>query len=153
MHADVDIAVLEFDRRPIRPDFQFDQILYWHVLQGTDPLSRDKKAGISIDDELDGIPLWYVTNRLRKNLCVGLRPADDERSRVFGVSNMVLSHGRKFTTDIELSRNDTSSRSVAGSYRASAICLAPEICFESNSKWQIYRAIGTNKSGEAALPR
>lgn len=61
MHADVDIAVLESDRQPIRPDFQFDQILYWHVLQGTDPLSRDKEAGISIDDELDGIPIGYIT--------------------------------------------------------------------------------------------
>jgi hypothetical protein len=68
---------------------------------------------MSIDDELDGISIGYVANCLRENFCVSQRTTSNERSGIFCVSDMVLSHGS--TSLAALSRNNTSNRPVVGS--------------------------------------
>ena len=75
----------------VRPNLQSIQLCCWHVLQHTDPLSRDQEAGIAVRDDLDCVPLWYVTDGLRPHgqrigdlsalslqLCTRLRSAGPE---------------------------------------------------------------------------
>jgi hypothetical protein len=60
MHADLNVAILELDRGSIGPDCQLHQVLCRHLLQSTDPLTRNQKAGFSLDDDLNRVTLGYI---------------------------------------------------------------------------------------------
>ena len=60
MHANLNVSVLEFNRRSVRPHFEFVQLVDRNVLQCTDPLSWDQEASIAARDDLNGIPFGRV---------------------------------------------------------------------------------------------
>ena len=73
MHTDLNVSVLEFNRRSVRPHFEFAQLVGRDVLQCSDPLSWNQEAGIAACDDLNGIPLGDVADSLRPNLGLCLR--------------------------------------------------------------------------------
>ena len=91
------------------------QILRGHLLQRADPLPGDQEPGIPRRHDLDGIAVGHIADCLCPNFGIRFRLAGGERRRVFGVGNLVLSHGRELTSAVMPSRKVTRSRSVAGS--------------------------------------
>jgi hypothetical protein len=57
MHTNLNVSVLEFNRRSVRPNFEFAQLVGRNVLQRSDPLSWNQEASIAARDDLNGIPL------------------------------------------------------------------------------------------------
>ena len=96
----MNVSILELDRRSVWPNFQSIQLLCWHVLQHTDPLSRDQEAGIAVRDDLDCIPLGHVADGLRPNLSLCFRPTGGKRCGVLGVTDLVWVHDRNFTSAV-----------------------------------------------------
>jgi hypothetical protein len=65
MHTNLNVSVFEFDRRSVRPNLEFAQLIGRHVLQCTYPLSGNQEAGIAARDNFDGIPLGDVADSVR----------------------------------------------------------------------------------------
>jgi len=47
MHTNLNVSVLEFNRRSVRPNFEFAQLVGRSVLQRSDPLSWNQEANVS----------------------------------------------------------------------------------------------------------
>lgn len=87
--ADVDVAVFELDRRSVRPDLQLGQILDRHVLDRTNPLPRDQKPSILRRDDLDGIAVGHIPNRMCAKFVRRFCLPDGERRGVFRIANLL----------------------------------------------------------------
>ena len=123
MHADLNVSVLEFNRRSVRPHFEFVQLVGGNVLQCTYPLSRNQEAGIAARDDLNGIPLGHVADSLRLDLGLGLNSAGGKRRSVLGITDPYIGR-HNFTRAFVPSGNSTRTCSFVGSYSALAICFA-----------------------------
>src|ERR1700722_20368064 len=100
MHTDVNVSVFEFNRRSIRPHFELAQLFGRHVLQCTDPLSRNQEASIAVRDDLDGVPLGHVANSLRPNFDLCFGPAGDKRRGVLGITDPMTIRRHNFTCSL-----------------------------------------------------
>src|SRR5580698_11196049 len=107
MHTNLNVSVLEFYRRSVRPHFEFAQLVGRNVLQCPNPLSWNQKAGIAARDDLNGIPLGDVADSLRPNLGLGLNPAGGKRRCVFGITDPLYICGHSFTCTFVPSRKIT----------------------------------------------
>ena len=133
MHTNLNVSVVEFNRRSVRPHLEFAQLAGWHVLQCTYPLSWNQEAGIAARDDLDGIPLGNVADSLRPNLGLGLNSAGGKRRGVLGVTDPLYIRRHSFTCPLVPSRKIRRTCSFAGSYSALAICFALGTGFERSS--------------------
>ncbi len=97
MHTNLNVSVLEFNRRSVRPHFEFAQLVGRDVLQCPDPLSWNQEAGIAARDDLDGIPLGDIANSLRPNLGLGLNSAGGKGRGVLGVTDPLYIRSHNFT--------------------------------------------------------
>src|ERR1700722_17395171 len=107
MHTNLNVSVLEFNRRSIRPHFEFVQLVGRNVLQCPDPLSWDQEASIAARDDLNGIPLGDVADRLRPNLGLGFNSAAGKRRCVLGVTDPLYICSHTFTSIFVPSRKIT----------------------------------------------
>ena len=107
MHTNLNVSVVEFNRRSVRPHLEFAQLADWHVLQCTYPLSWNQEAGIAARDDLNGIPLGDVADSLRPNPGLGLNSAGGKRRSVLGVTDPLYIRGHNFTRTFVLSRKIT----------------------------------------------
>ncbi len=89
MHTDVNVSFVEFDRRSVRPHLQLTQLLDWHVLQRTDPLSWNQEASIPVREDFDGIPLRDVANALGLNFGLCFGSVGGKRRRVPGIADLL----------------------------------------------------------------
>jgi hypothetical protein len=78
VHADVDVALLNLDRRSVRPDFELLEVLGGGLLKGADPLAWNEEARIASGHDLNRIPLGYIAHRLSSKFRLGLRLASSE---------------------------------------------------------------------------
>ncbi len=107
MHTNLNVSVLEFNRRSVRPYFEFAQLVGRDVLQCPDPLSWNQEASIAARDDLDGIPLGDVANSLRPNLGLSLNSAGGKGRGVLGVTDPLYICGHNFTCTFVPSRKIT----------------------------------------------
>ena len=87
MHTNLNVSVLEFNRRSVGPHFEFAQLVDRNVLQCSDPLSWNQEASIAARDDLNGIPLGDVADSLRPNLGLCLNSAGGKRRGVLGITD------------------------------------------------------------------
>lgn len=92
VNADVDVAIFELDRRSVRPDLQLCQILRRHVVKRADPLPGDQKSGIPRREDLDGVAVRHVTDRLGVKFPLPFQPAGSKGNGEFRIGNLVVSH-------------------------------------------------------------
>jgi hypothetical protein len=133
MHTNLNVSVVEFNRRSVRPHLEFAQLADWHVLQCTYPLSWNQEAGIAARDDLNGIPLGHVPDSLRPNLSLGLNSAGGKRRGILGITDLLYIRRHSFTCTLVPSRKIRRTCSFAGSYSALAICFAFGTSFERSS--------------------
>jgi hypothetical protein len=107
MHADVYVSIFYLNRRSVWPNFQLDQIFRRYFLKGSDPRTRDQEPGLPVRNDLNGISLGYIANRLRPNFRVGVRPTGSYRCRIFGISDLMWTHTRNLTSSAVPSRKGT----------------------------------------------
>ena len=92
MHADMNIPVLNFYRRSIRPNFQPHQIFCGYILQRANPLARNQKSCIPGRHDLDGITVQYIADCLHPNFGFHFCSARRERGSIFSISALVPAH-------------------------------------------------------------
>jgi hypothetical protein len=79
MHTNLNVSVLEFNRRSVRPHFEFAQFVDRNVLQCPDPRSWNQEVSIAARDDLNGIPFGDVADSLRPNPGLGLKTGPTAR--------------------------------------------------------------------------
>ena len=107
MNTNLDVSVLEFNRRSVRPHFEFAQFVGRNVLQCPDPLLWNQEASIAARDDLNGIPLGDVADSLRPNLGLGLNSTGGKRRSVLSVADPLYICGHNFTCILVPSRKIT----------------------------------------------
>jgi hypothetical protein len=85
VHADVYIALLDFNRRSIWPDFELLQVLGRGLLQGADLLARNEKACVTSSYDFNRIPFRHIAHRSSAKFGLGLRLAGSDCLRVLGI--------------------------------------------------------------------
>src|ERR1700723_4357965 len=115
MHPNLNVSVVEFNRRSVRPPLEFSQLADWHVLQCTYPLSWNQEAGVAARDDLNGIPLRDVAHSLRPNLGLGLNSAGGKRRGILGITDLLCIRRPTLTCTLGPSRKIRGTCSFAGS--------------------------------------